>query len=131
VDPGAAIRAAAALEDGLDPFQPPAVLVPPSTQAAAAPGVVPRRRHAVQGAHTAHGELLALRVDESEDLCLLSEQNQMAFFKSSCSAFSTACSRSRAWRRLMSRTRRESTSTRLGLPLSTPFYFFEGGSPSA
>src|SRR5205823_12544371 len=65
-------------------------------------------------------EASALAVNEREDLPLRSEQNRMAFFKSSCSSRSIACSRSSVCSRLISRTRRPSTTPRRARPLRIP-----------
>src|SRR6266498_3323332 len=120
VDPGAAIRPPALHKDGLDRTQQRLVLPAARAGASAPPGVVASPRDTVESAHPVHAKAGALGIDKREDLRLRSEQNRMAFFKSSCSVLSMACSRSRAWSRRISRRARDATSTRLALPLRTP-----------
>ena len=112
MDPGTAIRAAALIEEGLDADAQALVSFTTGARAAPLPGVVAGPSHAVERAHAADRELIALGFDELEDLRFRSEENRMDFFKSSCSAFSIACSRSRAWRR--SPAHASSTSDTLG-----------------
>src|SRR5262245_38077481 len=99
----AAIRASAVLEDALDRLEQLTVLLPVLAFPSRAPSIVPGARHSQEPAQTLHRKRLPLPVDECEDLSLRSEQNRMAFFRSSCSSKSRACSCSSACRRLTSR----------------------------
>src|SRR5262245_38484073 len=120
VDPRSSVRATAAEEDGLHLLEHHRVLASSRARAAAAPRVVARPGDVVERTEALHGELLALGVDEREDLRLCAEENRMAFFKSSCSSCSSACSRFTAWSCLSSRADRAGRSTRRARPRSTP-----------
>src|SRR6478735_7074152 len=70
------------------------------------PRVVPAGRDVV--AATERSDLVAFvlgdeRVDEGEPVALRAAQNRMAFFKRSCSSWSSAYFRSRAWSAAISR----------------------------
>src|SRR4030095_11208425 len=110
----------AAVEERRHLDEQPLILSAPRTLAATPPCVVARARHAVERAHSRDGERVSLGVDELEDLRLRAEENRMAFFKSSCSAFKMACARLSACSRLISRVRWGLTSTCLAFPLSRP-----------
>src|SRR5262249_26700383 len=110
MDARAPVRAAAAGGDGLDLLEQGSILALARARAPLAPRVVARAGHGVERAQALHGEPLALRVEEREDLRLRAEENRMAFFKSSCSSCSSACSRFSAWSCWSSRTDRAGRS---------------------
>src|SRR5439155_21772050 len=116
----AAIGPSAPVEGRPDRVEYQPVLAPARTVAPPPPRVVARAGHLVKRAHPPQGEARPLLADEREDLRLRSEENRMAFFKSSCSSLRIACSRLRACSCLISRADRNGTSTRLARPLSTP-----------
>src|SRR5215467_905883 len=120
MDARAPVRAAAAGEGGLDLLEQGSILALARARAPLAPRVVARASHGVERAQALHGEPLALRVEEREDLRLRAEENRMAFFKSSCSSCSSACSRFSAWSCWSSRTDRAGRSTPRARPRSTP-----------
>ncbi len=85
-NPRTPVRAAACLEDPADLSQQIPILLGTAARSALDPGVVPGARHPVQGTQTAHFETLATAFNEREYVGLLSEQNRMACFRSSCSS---------------------------------------------
>ena len=74
--------------------------------------------NSVERTETRHRVRPPLRVDERKDVFLSTEQNRMAFFRRSCSSCSSACARSSACSRRISR--RGGTVRSRPLPRSTP-----------
>src|ERR1035437_5140817 len=79
------------------------VLLRMYTLTATAPGIEPAGRHVIAPTQRGYTEPRALRVDEGERVAFRAEQNRMAFFRSSCSAWSKACACSSAWSCAISR----------------------------
>ena len=84
------VGAATRFEDGRDPMRQSLVLLAPCALRPSPPRVIPSAADTQEGTRSRYREAPALRLDEGEDIRLLSEQNRMAFFRSSCSSWSRA-----------------------------------------
>ena len=103
LDAGTAVGPAVLLEEPLNaPLQLP-VLRCVSTLGSLPPRVVAGPGDAVHCTEPRHRVGAPLRVDEREDVSFRVAQNRMAFFKRACSSCRSACARSSAWSRRISR----------------------------
>src|SRR5437773_1246918 len=123
MDAGTAVGPPVLLEEPLNPPLELPVLRRVVTHWAPPPGVVTGARNAVQRAQARHGVLAPLRVDERERVSFRVAQNRMAFFRRACSSCKSACARSSAWSRRISRGGGPFTATRFprSIPSRTAF----------
>ena len=92
VDSWAAVEIAALAMDRLDLLPEGFIFNPPATAAPKLPGIVAGAGNSVESAHHFDFVVFPVLLDVCEDFGFRSEQNRMAFFKSSCSSFKRACS---------------------------------------
>lgn len=88
VDPRTAVGAVAGLETLPDQAQQPSIVACVAARLAPTPRVVAAARDPQLFAEPPDGEPVPLLIDEREDIALRSEQNRIAFFRSSCSSCS-------------------------------------------